>query len=236
MRAATAYFVGAGTIIAAIAIGLGGGIVAGNIMNPISPKQGPDTSRLEHRAHPKVATAAPSEHVPYLAGSQAMVETLGAPAQAEPQSTVGQRAAGQSTVGSVAPPAPQQAAVSNEKPDVAARNDVKNDVKNEVKSANAQPTEPARPVEKRTESRAASENAYARASDADVKRAASEQRRVERRKYWAERRRNEMRASRERTDWDDVARSVREDSESRDWASGPRSGLPQIRLFGSDDD
>lgn len=232
MRAATAYFVGAGTIIAAIAIGLGGGIVAGNIMNPISPKHGPDTSRPEHRAQPAVATAAPSEHVPYLAGSQAMVEALGAPAQAEPQSTVGQRAAGQSTVGSVAPPAPQQAAVSNEKPDEAARNDVKN----EVKSANAQPTEPAKPVEKRTESRAASENAYAKASDSDVKRAASEQRRAERRKYWAERRRNEMRASRERTDWDDVARSVREDSESRDWASGPRSGLPQIRLFGSDDD
>ena len=32
MRASTAYFVGAGTIIVAIAIGLGGGIVAGNIM------------------------------------------------------------------------------------------------------------------------------------------------------------------------------------------------------------
>ena len=32
MRASTAYFVGAGTIVAAIAIGLGGGIVAGNIM------------------------------------------------------------------------------------------------------------------------------------------------------------------------------------------------------------
>ncbi len=232
MRAATAYFVGAGTIIAAIAIGLGGGIVAGNIMNPISPKQGPDTSRLEHRAQPEVATAAPSEHVPYLAGSQAMVGALGAPAQAEPENTVGQRAAGKSIVGSVTPPAPQQAAVSNEKPDEVAGTDVRN----EVKSANAQPTEPAKPVEKRTESPAASENAYAKASDADVKRAASGQRRAERRKYWAERRRNETRASRERTDWDDVARSVREDSESRDWASGPRSGLPQIRLFGSDDD
>jgi hypothetical protein len=220
MRAATAYFVGAGTIIAAIAIGLGGGIVAGNIMNPISPKQGPDTSRLEQRAQPVVATVAPSEHVPYLAGSQAMVEALGAPAQAEPQNTAG----------SVAPAVPQRAAASDKKPDEA--------VGNEVKSANAQPTEPAKPVEKQvsTEPRAAPENAYAKASDADAKRAASDQRRAERRKSWAERRRNEMRGSRERTDWNDVARSVREDSESRDWASGPRSGLPQFRLFGADDD
>ena len=43
MRAATAYFIGAGSIVAAIAVGLGGGIVAGNIMHPIAPKQGPDT-------------------------------------------------------------------------------------------------------------------------------------------------------------------------------------------------
>ena len=39
MRASTAYFVGAGTIVAAIGVGLGGGIVAGNIMNPVTPKQ-----------------------------------------------------------------------------------------------------------------------------------------------------------------------------------------------------
>ena len=50
MRASTAYFVGAGTIVAAIAIGLGGGIVAGNIMNPVAPKQGPDTSKMAQRA------------------------------------------------------------------------------------------------------------------------------------------------------------------------------------------
>ena len=56
MRASTAYFVGAGTIVAAIAIGLGGGIVAGNIMNPIAPKQGPDTTKITRRA--EAATAA----------------------------------------------------------------------------------------------------------------------------------------------------------------------------------
>ena len=78
----------------------------------------------------------------------------------------------------------------------------------------------------------APENAYAKANDADVKRAAAEQRRAERRKQWAERRRHEMReprAARDRTDWDDVARNVREDSDSRDRASGPR-GFPQVKL------
>ena len=56
MRASTAYFVGAGTIIAAIVIGLGGGIVAGNIMNPITPKLGPDTSKVAQRAEAAATT------------------------------------------------------------------------------------------------------------------------------------------------------------------------------------
>ncbi len=56
MRASTAYFVGAGSIVVAIAVGLGGGIVAGNIMHPIAPKQGPDTSKMERRAEPVAAT------------------------------------------------------------------------------------------------------------------------------------------------------------------------------------
>jgi len=84
MRASTAYFVGAGTIVAAIAIGLGGGIVAGNIMNPVSPKQGPDTSKMAQRADAKPATTdAPSERLQYLTGSQAFGAMVAAPAQAE---------------------------------------------------------------------------------------------------------------------------------------------------------
>ena len=74
MRASTAYFVGAGTIVAAIAIGLGGGIVAGNIMNPVTSKQGPDTSKMAQRAESAAAPAAtnaPPARVNYLTGSQA---------------------------------------------------------------------------------------------------------------------------------------------------------------------
>jgi hypothetical protein len=71
-----------------------------------------------------------------------------------------------------------------------------------------------------------------------VKRAASDRRRSERRERWAERRRTsrDARGMRDRTDWDDVARNIREDSDARDYPSRPRSGFPQIRLFGSDDD
>jgi hypothetical protein len=219
MRATTAYFVGAGTIVAAIAIGLGGGLVAGNIMNPVTPKQGPDTARWERRAQPELAAMQPSERVPYLAGSEAMVVTLGAPLN---EAQNGTRQGATETV------APPQAA-SRETPP-------------EAPSADAQRTEPARPAQQQvsTEPASAPENAYAKAGDADLKRAAAEQRRAERHKRWAERRRqemrHEMREARDRTDWDDVARNVRDDSTSRGWTSGPRSGFPQIRLFGSEDD
>ena len=87
MRASTAYFVGAGTIVAAIGIGLGGGIVAGNIMNPVAPKQAPDNSKLAQRAEAAkpATTNAPSERLDYLAGSQAFGAVVAAPARAEAQ-------------------------------------------------------------------------------------------------------------------------------------------------------
>src|SRR6187402_900497 len=86
MRASTAYFVGAGTIVAAIAIGLGGGIVAGNIMNPVASKQGPDNSKMAQRAEAAATPATtnvPSERVQYLTGSKAFGTVIAAPAQAE---------------------------------------------------------------------------------------------------------------------------------------------------------
>jgi hypothetical protein len=84
-----------------------------------------------------------------------------------------------------------------------------------------------------------SDNANAKARDSDVKRATSERRRMDRRERWVERRRydpREQRGMRDQTDWDDVARNVREDSSTRDVVSRPRSGFPQIRMFGADDD
>ncbi|MDI3560724.1 hypothetical protein [Bradyrhizobium sp. Arg816] len=225
MRASTAYFVGAGTIVAAIAIGLGGGIVAGNIMNPVATKQGPDTSKMAQRAEAvkPATTDAPSERLQYLTGSQAFGAMVAAPAQAEAKSAKPDTQASQANT---EPPAPQPSQAAAAEP---------------PKPAPASPPQVAKPAERQasTEPPSSPDNAYAKARDSDVKRAASERRRMERRERWAERRHydpREPRGMRDRTDWDDVARNIREDSDARDVTSRPRSGVPQIRLFGPDDD
>ena len=225
MRASTAYFVGAGTIIVAIAIGLGGGIVAGNIMNPVESKQGPDTSKVAQRAATSTpaSTNAASERVNYLTGSQAFGAMIAAPAQAEakPEAAKPDTQTPQATV-APAPQPSQAAAVEPPKPAAA--------------------PQAAKPAEQQasTEPSPSLNNAYAKARDSDLKRAASERRRAERRERWAERRyyyeSREPRGMRERTDWDDVARNIREDSDARDYAGRPRGGVPQIKLFGPDDD
>ncbi|RXH22951.1 hypothetical protein XH99_34300 [Bradyrhizobium nanningense] len=238
MRASTAYFVGAGTIVAAIAIGLGGGIVAGNIMNPVTSKQGPDTSRMAQRAESAgapAATNAPSERVNYLTGSQAFGAMIAAPAQAEakpeaakPDATRPDPQPAQANAEPPAPPPSQAAAL--EPP------------KEQSKPTVASSPKAAKPGEQQASVDPASspDNAYAKAKDSDVKRTASERRRIERRERWAERRHyyegREQRGLRDRTDWDDVARNIREDSDARDYAGRPRGGFPQIKLFGPDDD
>lgn len=234
MRASTAYFVGAGTIVAAIAIGLGGGIVAGNIMNPVASKQGPDTSKMAQRAESAgtaaQASAPPSERVNYLTGSQVFGGMIAAPAQAEAKPEPDAQPA-QAKAEPPAPPLSQTAAV--EPP--------KEQSKEQSKPTVASSPKAAKPTEQQASADPASspENAYAKAKDSDVKRAAPERRRMERRERWAERRHydtREQRGQRDRTDWDDVARNIREDSDSRDYADRPRGGFPQIRLFGPDDD
>lgn len=233
MRASTAYFVGAGSIVAAIAIGLGGGIVAGNIMHPIASKQGPDTGKMERPADTAAAattTSTPSERVQYLAGSQSFGAMITAPVQAQGEAKQESKPDSKPDSGSAqanaepaAPPPPQTAAVEPPKP------------------APSSPPQATKPVEQKASTEPASppDNAYAKARDSDVKRAASERRRAERHERWAERRRydqRDTRGARDQTNWDDVARNVREDSDARDYASRPRGGFPQIRLFGPDDD
>ena len=230
MRASTAYFVGAGSIVAAIAIGLGGGILAGNIMHPIAPKQGPDTSKMAQRAEPAATptttTSAPSERVQYLTGSQTFGGVMAAPAQAqdEAKSESAKSEAKpeiQATQANAEPPAPAQAAAVEP-----------------AKPVPASPPQVTKPADQQasTDPASLSDNAYAKARDSDVKRAASERRRTERHERWAERRHydpRDARGMRDQTNWDDVARNVREDSYARDVTRRPRSG---ITLFGSDDD
>jgi hypothetical protein len=220
MRASTAYFVGAGSIVAAIVIGLGGGIVAGNIMHPIAPKQGPDTSTMAQRAEASApaTTNAPSERLQYLTGSQSFGALIAAPAQAQNEAKPD---AGTTQANAESQPSPQTATVESPKP---------------VPPA-SQATEPAE-QQASTEPTPSPDNAYAKARDSDVKRAASGRRRAERHQRWAERRRydqRDARAARDQTNWDDVARNVREDSDARDYTSRPRGGAPRMMLFGNDD-
>jgi hypothetical protein len=237
MRASTAYFVGAGTIVAAIAIGLGGGIVAGNIMNPVSPKQGPDTSKIAQRADAKPATTeAPSERLQYLTGSQAFGAMVAAPAQAEAKSDAKAESKPEAKSEAVKPDT-QTTQANAEQP---AQQPSQAAAVEPPKPPPASPPQVAKPAERQasTEPSSSSDNAYAKARDSDVKRATSERRRTERRERWAERRHNDFRdprGMRDRTDWDDVARNIREDADAREVPSRPRGGFPQIRLFGDDD-
>lgn len=236
MRASTAYFVGAGTIVAAIAIGLGGGIVAGNIMNPVSPKQGP-TSKIAQRADAKPATTeAPSERLQYLTGSQAFGAMVAAPAQAEAKSDAKAESKPEAKSEAVKPDT-QTTQANAEQP---AQQPSQAAAVEPPKPPPASPPQVAKPAERQasTEPSSSSDNAYAKARDSDVKRATSERRRTERRERWAERRHYDFRdprGMRDRTDWDDVARNIREDADAREVPSRPRGGFPQIRLFGDDD-
>lgn len=225
MRASTAYFVGAGTIVAAIAIGLGGGIVAGNIMNPVAPRQGPDASKMAQRADAAkpTTTDAPFERLQYLTGSQAFGAMIAAPVQAEAKPEAAKPDT-QSFQANAEPPAPQPSQAAAVEP---------------PKPAPASPAAGPADRQASTEQSSSPDNAYAKARDSDVRRAASERRRAERRERWTERRHydfREPRGMRDRTDWDDVARNIREDSDARDVVSRPRGSFPQIRLFGPDDD
>ena len=53
MRASMAYFAGAGTVIAAIVGGVGGGLLIADMISPKSPKQAAELTRLERRMSPE---------------------------------------------------------------------------------------------------------------------------------------------------------------------------------------
>ena len=71
MRASMAYFAGVGTVVAAVAVGLGGGLLISNIVSPHEPRI--EMSKLEQRmaSKPIPVSNAPSEPVSYLAATPA---------------------------------------------------------------------------------------------------------------------------------------------------------------------
>ena len=90
MRASMAYFAGAGTVLAAIVGGVGGGLLIADMLSPKSPKQGTETTRLERHLAPApiAAAATPSGPVPYIAVPQPSAPgttVAAAPEQPQPQ-------------------------------------------------------------------------------------------------------------------------------------------------------
>ena len=156
MRTTTAFFAGIGTVIAAIAAGLGGGLVLGDIMSPQQPKHpSSEVTRLEQRSSqaPISAMNSASQPVPYLASSQ-VAATIAEPGAAAGGSRRRSRNRRQAQ--------PQQAAVQPQR-----------STQRTTPRLRRQMTQPVAAAEpRRAKERAAPEDSFAKARDADIKREA----------------------------------------------------------------
>jgi hypothetical protein len=211
MRASTAYFAGVGTVVAAVALGLGGGLTIANIMNP-HPDKGVETTKLERRLSdaPKTVADSSTAPVPYPATTQPVaVAPVSAAAPPEPRTEA-------ATPAPVPSPTAGQTLVAV--------------------SAGPQdpPTPPTVAPSASRERLAKPEDAMAKARDADLKRV--ERNRSERRQQWAERRRHETRQSEQVRAQQpiEVDQTVREDTGPPEVAAAPRIEFPLINLFGQD--
>ena len=206
MRTSMAYFAGAGTVVAAVVAGLGGGLMVANIVSPHTPKHATEMSKLEQRmsAAPIPVPNAASDPAPYLAATQAAATKpiVVAPARQTPQGP-------QTEAASAAPTKAQPAEASAPRDATAAQ------------SAAASPSPaPAVPSAAREQVR-----------DADVKRSAAEKRRADRRQQWAERHHQ-----RQDQELREVEQKVREETEpTQGFAAEPvRVEMPRIRFFDSE--
>ena len=202
MRAATAYFAGVGTVTVAIAGGLGGGLLLGDIMSPQQPKYpGSEVTRLEQRASQQPIRTAngTTQPVPYMTATQIAntVAEQPAPAQQPQQAPPQQQAQSQA----------QQAATQPAEP---AKQPERN-TSTQPASAAAQSSPPV----DRPAARAAPEDSFAKARDSDVKndaRRADDRHKAERRQQWVDKRKWRQRRD---DDLGDVEASVREATEAR---------------------
>jgi hypothetical protein len=238
MRTSMAYLAGAGTVVTAIAAGIGGGLVIGNIMSPQAPKQ--ELSKIERRGLVEAppSTKDPLVPVPYLAATQGASNgpVVVAPSPQNTQADAG-NATPQATQAAAPAPSPQSSEVtaSNDqsaksdqsvKPTEASKSEASK-VSDAPASKSTAPT--AQPAATREQAQApTADDSYAKARDADLKRAA-ERRKAERRSQWTDRRRYPP--SREQ-ELRDVEESVREDTGTRVYEQRPmRLEYPQVRFF-----
>jgi hypothetical protein len=245
MRTSTAYFAGVGTVMVAVGVGLGGGYMAANIAHP--PVQ--TVSKLERRmsAEPIQVTTAPAEPPSSAAPAPAPAQPQ---EQAQPQQPQAQPPQTQQT------PQAQQTQAAAPTPNTPPAVEKANNVA-AVQPAPS-PPQPVKPAEQADEKTVAPRDSYARASEADLKRAAAEKRRAERRQQSIDKRRwkREQQPRDQQQELDVVENNVREVTEPRririreegeprgffgesgrrdSFAEPARSEVPRIRLFDLDD-
>jgi hypothetical protein len=242
MRTSMAYFAGAGTVIAAIGLGLGGGFTIANVMSPHQDKL--EQTKLEQRmsakpippsaqadqpktqaANTNTGTDKPQAEqgkaaVPYVAATNAAISANAPAAQSEPQpQTQAAAPAPQSS------PQPAEARVANEAVKPA-----------EPKTAKPQaaPREQAASSPEDSNAKAQSpEDANAKARDSDLKRLAAEKRKADRRQQWADRKKAQQQRDAELRD---VEASVRRDSDGPRIRDNRDSDGPRIVVRQDDDD
>jgi hypothetical protein len=241
MRVSMAYFAGAGTVIAAIGLGLGGGLTIATVMSPHQDKL--EQTKLEQRMSAKPIP-------PSAEADQAKVQAANTPtdkAQAEqgkaplPDAAATNAAAiSTNTPAAQSEPPPQKQAAApapQSSPQPA-----------EAKVANDQPAKPAEPQTARVQAapreQAASppEDANATARDSDLKRLAAEKRKAQRRQQWADRKKAQFARDAELRDADANARRDGDGPRIFRDSDGPRirdnrnSDGPRIVVRQDDDD
>lgn len=214
MRTITAYLAGVGTVAVAIAAGLGGGLMLGEIMHPHQPKHpSSEVTRLEQRSSPQPIQAAngAAQPMPNSSTTQAAATPAEPPTPAQlPQVLQAQ---------------PRQASTQPAEP---AQPPERTKPAQSVAAAQPAAAEPSAVRE-----RAASDDHVAAARDADMKRdarRAEDRRKAERRQQWAERKKSRQRQD---DDLDAVEASVREATETRPLFFGrePTFGSRRMTLF-----
>jgi hypothetical protein len=224
MRASTAYFAGAGTVIIAIVGGIGGGLLFADMISPKLPKQ--ELTKLEQRmsSQPIQVKAAPEP----AEDSATPPSTTAAPTPAPPAARTEAANAGPTA----APPAetataarPASPAIQAEAPPSQPAVQPKQAAAPEDSLAKAKPED--------SVTKAKPEDSLARAKDADIKRAAVDKRKVDRRQQWTERRRNVQRRDQQLLAFEE---KVREETETRPTFAAEPAGaeMPRIRLFDLD--
>lgn len=233
MRASMAYFAGAGTVLVAIAAGLGGGLLISDILGPQGTKA---PSKLEQHAatqapQPSQSPAnAPQAAVPYLAATQAAATTpvtvspspTGSP-QAKTEQTKTEQAKTEqaNTPPGTVTPAPARA-------DTTASSNTAAPASNAQASAQQPPP---------ADQASTPDNAYAKAREADLKQIEAKKK-AERHQRWAARRAQQREAQqRADDDWRPgeyiARRSDRDESDRSDFGRPMSIDFPRS-LFGPD--